>query len=415
MKKRGTYNRNDARSGAFASAPFLARIALAAAITACAPLQADPLLRDNWTDRERARIDGMVSRLTGALESPADRYQIPDGAGRNFYIDDRGGLHFEPLYDGDAFNWRPVVPDVRNVALYYAEADALYRRGLKDEALYLMKALRAMRGFVSAPLNSEASGASPAPATVLDRPLNATLRSAIIRESERASAWLNAKQKTDSDFQRLDGLTDPFAVYNGEAGYTLVLSNRFGWRLRLPGSWRFQRGPDRFTQAGNANRNVVYLQHNEWRIMIASDVYAPSPARLLNIKEFIREWDLRRSLTPARKRLLSFRRETGAEDLAACVAPADATELVNSTETVAKQAAFLKRRDQCALFQTGLRDRERSYSFREYYRLLAREGRGFFLQFSYNTPPELAAAEIQKAAVSAALARIVASLRFTNR
>ncbi|MEQ9362600.1 MAG: hypothetical protein RIF32_00065, partial [Leptospirales bacterium] len=304
--------------------PCAALVAAAGLVAGCKPAFADPLLRENWTAAERARVAGFVSRLTEAIESPADRYRIPDGAGRNFYIDDRGGLHFEPLYDGVAGNWRPVVPDVRNAPLYFHEARALYGRGLKDEALYLMKALRSMLLVAEEP----------------DSEVDFVLREAIQGEARRATQWLNAKRERDPDFARLDRMTDPFAIYNGAAGRTVVLSNQFEWRLRLPGSWRFQRGQDPLTRAADPNRNMVYLKHAGWRLAIGSDMYAGAPGRFANLKSFVREWDLRRTLTPPRKRALSFRRETLAEDLALCP---DAG----------------RGREQCAVFRTGLRDRAR--------------------------------------------------------
>ncbi|MCR9145253.1 MAG: hypothetical protein NXI24_23645 [bacterium] len=344
------------------------------------PALADPLLRENWAEAERARVAGFVSTLTGRLESPADRYQIPDGSGRNFYIDDRGALHFEPLYDGVAGNWRPVVPDVRNAPLYYSEAEALYKRGLKDEALYLMKALRAMAWIAREP----------------DAEVDFALRSAMIREATRATGWLNRVQERDPEFDAVDRLSDPFVIFNGAAGRTVVVSNRFGWRMRLPGSWRFQRGRDRYSAQGDPYRNTVYLRHSEWRLTIASDVFMRASGRPLKIGAFVREWDLRRTLTPPRKRGLAFRRETIDEDLKLCDQPG-------------------RNSGQCRVFRTSLQDRSRAYRFREYYRLLAGQGRGLYLQFSYDLPASGAAAEIQEGAVDAALAKLIASLRITNR
>lgn len=343
-------------------------------------LAADPLLREDWTQTERDRVRGMVSRVTNWIESDSGRYQIPDGAGRNFYIDrrDPGALYFEPLYDGVAGNWRPVVPDVRNVALYLTEARALYQRGLKDEALYLAKAVRGMILFAD---DSNAA-------------LDSNLRAAVVREAGAATAWLDYLRERDRDYPRLDDMTDPYALYNGAAGWTMVIADHPGWRLRLPGNWRFLRGRD---QRG---ATVVYLAHNEWRVMIGTDVWT-SPRLSSNLPAFIREWDQRRTLTPQRKRSLAFRREELAEDLDLCP-----PSVVKNPERDAVKI--------CAGFRTGLNERGKSFFFREYYRLTPANNRGLYLEFAYNLSPDAAASAVQEQSVTNVVRQIVGSLKFTE-
>ncbi len=275
----------------------------------------DPLLRSGqWLASERARVQGTVARMARELESPLDRYAVTDDNGRRFEIDQRGELRFDPLYSGsDALqpgqsNWKPIVARTDDAPLYYAEALALDERGLRTEAFYLMKGLRAMAYW-----SARDAGLTDASS---DRPV---LDSAAVRRTaEQATAWLNQIQRklSSREFDRPDRLSDPFAVYDSTRDRTLVFSHRFAWRATFPGEWRFQRGLDRDSQSTTdtwgsltrGERATVYLQRGNWQAMLATDV-PPDGRPLPGLPALRREWDLRRTLTGQRKRVLQYVRE----------------------------------------------------------------------------------------------------------
>lgn len=326
----------------------------------------DPLLRNDWLPAERARIQGTVARMARELESAVGSYGVTDENGRRFAIDTRGQLSFDPLYaGGDALqphqsNWKPVVARTDDAPLYYPEAVALYERGLRNEAFYLMKGLRAM-AFLNV---AEDSG------VVSDRPLADS--AAVRRAAEQATAWLNEAQRRLSarEFERLDRLSDPFAIYDPQRARTLVFSNRYAWRVAFPGEWRFQRGLDRASQTRSrgGDRATVYLQRGAWQAMLATDV-PPDGQPLPGLPALIREWDLRRTLTGQRKRVLQYRRES--------IALSSAADGGAEVSAGANSAAY----------RASLTDRRFRYEFYEAYALgRSPQARAVFLQLSRKKP-----------------------------
>lgn len=250
-----------------------------------APLAPDPdtvLLRENWTENEAQRIRGMAHRISRVLESPAEKVPLRDSFGRKFDMDYNGRIRFNPLDD----NWKPVIPNVNEVAFHLAEADGLRKFGLKDEALGLWKSVRAMGLFIQNP-----------PAHVKQAAAAATKK-------------INEMRTGDPDFAELDRATDPYIFYHEKEKTTYLLSDVYGWRVRLPGRYRLARAPqpESDRRSESIARDTVYLQQGELTLVVSADLWNRG-WKIPDVAAYARIWDLRRSLNPQRKQIFGFRRE----------------------------------------------------------------------------------------------------------
>lgn len=299
------------------------------------------LLREDWTADELERARGFAARLGRAIEAPQRFWELEDEGRRRFTIDPRGRIRFNPLDD----NWRPVIPDSRDAALYNAEAEALFEYGLKDEAVLLWKSLRAMAAYLPDP-------------------------PAYIRDAARtASARLNALSERE-DFAALDAASDPFPIYDAERDLTLVLSDRYSFRASFPGRWRFMRAPADPERAESAG-GFAYLQRGDLSASIGRDVW-DGAWRFVSLDDFILWWDRRRGLTRQEKMRTGFSRSLAADHAVRCntaVGPGGALRAVDANARLAGSRETL-----CALLDSGVQRPAEFPRYREYFRLDPRGG-----------------------------------------
>ncbi len=261
----------------FRSAAILAVFCAFGAVYSGGENRNDPLLRENWSQQESLKARGLFFRISSVLEKMEAHAQIQDAGGRTFEIDRRGRVSFNPLED----NWRPVVPRTSDATLHLAEADALLRAGLKSEALFLYRSIVSMdRNFPEAP-------------------------AAVRRASADSTVRIN-RMKTDlllfEDYERD---SDPYIFFNDIDELTVIASDRFGWRVTLPGSFRYM--PSMAARERESMHSVVYAGSGNINITIGSDLRRrawelPDTQALMSI------WDLRRSLSPQRQQSLDFQR-----------------------------------------------------------------------------------------------------------
>ncbi len=257
-----------------------------------------------------------------------------DRHGRRFTVDREGKPAFNPL-DG---NWFPVVADSRDADLHLAEAGALYHYGLKEEAFYLWKAIRAMLQNSSTP------------------------SAALSQAASQATQRLNHLTEREHNFVALDQLTDPFPYYEHRQQETRLLSDRAGYRLYLPGKWRFQRKDRKKEVSKRAERLLfqqVYLKQEHLILRVSS---CKIRARQSTLAQLIAFWDGQQGLLEQQKRIRSFQRKPAADH---------------------KRYCQQERRGDCALLQSRWRDKKRNYRQRwEYYHLQrgGAGGRGLILE-----------------------------------
>lgn len=241
----------------------------------------DPLLRKNWIARESKKARGFLHRLSLIIEKPRHTFQVRDAAGRKFRSDFSGKTTFNPFDD----NWSPVVPRLGEVSLHLAEAEALYRQGMKDSAVALWKAILAMSRFGSGN------------------------RAAARQAARVAVRRMNHERETDFAFEEADLLSDPYVYYDDLRDLTVFLSDRYAFRISFPGLWRTRRGqtapfPGRVTLT---RPTVFYLRRGELTVTVGMDIFALGSA-LPDRAAYLALWDRRRNLTARRKDYLRFRR-----------------------------------------------------------------------------------------------------------
>lgn len=299
------------------------------------------LLREAWTHIEARRIRGLAHRISRVLESPAEKVPLRDSFGRKFDMDYSGRIRFNPLDD----NWKPVIPNVSQVAFHLAEADALRRFGLKDEALSLWKSVRAMALFIEDP-----------PAHVK-------------KAAAAATKKINAMRTGDPDFAELDRATDPYIFYHERDDETQLLSDVYGWRVSLPGRFRLARAPqpESDRRSRSIARNTVYLKQRDVILSVSADTWDRG-WKIPDVPAYRRIWDLRRSLSPQRKRLLDFRREPHPQG-DRCV-PGRLNRRLSPDGHA-----------RCAIHQTFLARRGKEFHMMEFFHL--RPFTGFFLEVRF--------------------------------
>ena len=308
------------------------------------PVEPDPdtvLLRERWTPQEAARLRGMAHRISRVLESPAEKVPLKDSAGRKFDMDYAGRIRFNPLDD----NWKPVIPNVAEVPFHLAEAESLRRFGLKNEALAIWKSLRAMALFTENP-----------PAYVKQGAADATKR-------------INGMRSEDPDFETLDRATDPYLFYNDTEDHTMLISDRYGWRVKLPGRFRFARAKQGASRDRSRDMDLtsVHLKQGPVVLLIHSDLWARG-WKFPKVQGYARVWDFRRSLGPQRSRDFQFTREPHPQS-DRCV-PARLTRQLAPTG-----------RAKCAVFQTLLSRRGKEFHSMEFFHL--RPFAGFMVELRF--------------------------------
>ncbi len=312
---------------------------------------------------------GLVGRISRDVEASRSWYRVQDQRGRQFQINRQGVLRFDP-YQG---NWRPVVADTRDAPLHFSEAEALWRAGLKDEALMLWKGLRAMAMY------EPDAGA------------------AVRRTAAAAAQRINDAAERD-DFAALDLISGPFAYFAGEGGETVALSDRHAWRLRMPGAWRFMRGRDEASQRGDPLRVSVHLGHNDFVFSIHSTIWDRN-RRFGALDDFVLDQDLKRGLDRQQKRLLGFARDLSQLHTIRCQTAVDTDGRLRAGGGPIDADRY------CAVLESSLRTRvrsdgrerlqfdagdqagaaealgERQYNFVEFY--LLRPNRGLFIELRF--------------------------------
>ena len=241
----------------------------------------DPLLREDWIQAEAKRARGLTSRLAMLLEKPTSRMVVRDFARRKYQLDFSGKLTFNPYDD----NWKPVIPRVSAAPFHQAEAEALAAKGLVLDALALWKSMQAMARFAPRP---------PAQVT---------------RSARVASVRINRLRNERDEFELMDFITDPYIFYDDRFDFTVLLSDVHGWRIVLPGAWKYVRGKDDFTtpRKTGLTRTLAYLKQGDITITVGSDLFNHA-YRIPRLAGYISVWDTRRSLSTQRKQFLDFTR-----------------------------------------------------------------------------------------------------------
>lgn len=239
--------------------------------------ETDPLLRKPWIDADLASTRGEYHRLSRLLERPGSVFAIKDAAGRSFEVDLRGRVAYSP-FDG---NWKIVVPRVSDGALHLAEAAALYKRGVRDHATFIWKAVAAMSSIKEPPGSVKAN-------------------------SRAAVAQLNARARR-AEFSDYDAQSDPFLFYDDRFDQTYLISHRHRLRMVLPGPWRYQFGETREAKSQWRER-VLYLGQQDVVLTLGLDDFQ-NAGRVRTLGGLIDLWDLRRSLGAQRKALVDFQRD----------------------------------------------------------------------------------------------------------
>ncbi|MBE7439411.1 MAG: hypothetical protein HS115_13205 [Spirochaetales bacterium] len=327
--------------------------------------QVDPLLREDWISRERGRALGFAGYISNRLERTQERIALTDEDGRNFSISFSGEISFSPLQGG----WRPVVPDTSRTALHLAEADGLLSSGLKDEALLIYRALVAMSLF----------SASPAAADVRD-------------QARRATQAINALRK-EADFLLLDQATDPYLFYDSAAGETVLLSDRQGYRLRLPGKFSFLRGRSEAVSRTH-ERSIVYLKQADRVLAIGSDLWSRA-YKMATIPEYVHVRDGRRPLTVQLKETLSFERTP--RPVERCQAGVPRCQLYRSSLRGMGLMARSRGKTLEEVYEAtteGDRYSEQVFDFFEFY--LLRPNRGFYAELRFSGAEEEARPLMEK-------------------
>ncbi len=280
-------------------------------------------------------------------------------------MDYNGHIRFDPLDD----NWQPLIPNVGEVAFHLAEADGLRRFGLKVEALTLWKSVRAMALFVPDP-----------PAFVKEGAALATRN-------------INLMRTGDPDFTELDQASDPYVFYHEQGDETYLLSDVYGWRLRLPGRFQMAHAPEAESQRRSVDfiRKVVHLKQGNLILSIGSDLWRRG-WKIPDVQALARIWDMRRSLGAGRKRVLEFRRDPHPEG-ERCV-PGRLSSAFGPD-----------RNEKCAVYQTFLTERGNEFHTLEFFHL--RSFAGFFLEIKF--------VEKDQAAADSMLQRFFGSIFFSSR
>lgn len=245
----------------------------------------DPLLRKNWIVQESKKARGFLHRLSLLLEKSRHTFEVRDGFGRKFLSDFSGNTTFNPFDD----NWMPVVPRLSDVTLHLAEAEALYRQGLKDHGVAIWKAILAMSHFGSG-------------------------NGAAARQAARVAVRrMNYERETDLSYEEADLLSDPYVYYDDLQDRTVLLSDRYAFRLFFPGLWRIRRGETApFPGKVHLPRpTVFYLRREGLTVSVGMDLFALG-SNLPNRAAYLSLWDRRRNLTEQRKVFLRFQREASA-------------------------------------------------------------------------------------------------------
>ncbi|MBX7056730.1 MAG: hypothetical protein K1X75_01600 [Leptospirales bacterium] len=339
----------------------------------------DLLLREDWIGEESQRARGFAARLSRALEAPRTWHRVLDQSGRRFEINQQGALRFDP-YQG---NWRPAIPDLRDAPLHLEEAATLWREGLKEEAMLLWKALRAMSMFEERP--------------------SAALRLAAAAAAQR----INQAAERD-DFAAYDLASDPFVYRADDGRQTVVLSERFSWRLRLDGVWRFMRAEDAATLQLDPLQAAVYLGRDGFALTIRSTIW-DRDRRFPALDEFILDRDLKRGLDRQLKEALRFERRLSALHGMRCdTAPGPDRRLRRTSrqrgdgycavlesslsDRYRPQAPPLLRFDEEDLAASPSPEGQRDFKFIEYY--LLRPNRGLSVELRYESAQRDQALEI---------------------
>ena len=93
------------------------------------PIKDDPLLQEKWIYSEARRARGFAHRIGELIEKIENRMIIKDKAKRKFKMKHSGKITFNPF----GGNYKPVIPHTSEAPLFLAEAEALYKIGLKRQ------------------------------------------------------------------------------------------------------------------------------------------------------------------------------------------------------------------------------------------------------------------------------------------
>ncbi len=239
----------------------------------------DPLLREDWRAAESRRARGLAARVSRLLEKPGGSIIRRDKDNRVFKVALSGRVSFNPRDD----NWKRVVPRLSQADLHLVEARALYKIGARREAFLIWKSLIAMARY------------SP------------TARAFVRQAAREAAVDLNRTRANDSDFEDLDRRSEPFVYYDDDANVTLLLSDVYGFRVKMPGLWLFRPGGDVVERKGDLKEQSAFLKRGKLKLRVSVDAFSRA-FRVPVVPGYLSLWDRRRTLSRQRMIMFRFRR-----------------------------------------------------------------------------------------------------------
>ncbi|MCE9598671.1 MAG: hypothetical protein K8S54_11940 [Spirochaetia bacterium] len=264
---------------------------------------------------------------------------IHDEAGRKFDILRDGSVRFNPVDE----NWKPVTPVFEDAPLHLAEAQALSKRGMHDEAILLWNSIIFM-----------ATSQRTAPAFI---------RQAAAESTRELRALANK-----TDVERTIEAMDPYFYYHRQTNRTYVGSTVIGFKVSFAGKYRTLRYaipnnlPDR-------RHRIVFLGNEERIITIGADSWLTQNP-VVDPETYADYWDRRRRLTRQLKRNTMFKRNPSELNAGICWPGQIAAGTVN--------------RRNCAIYD--LQATEGIEQQTEYYELV--RFKGIFLGFNGKIDPD---------------------------
>ncbi len=212
-----------------------------------------------------------------SLSAPPEFQPLEDEWGRRFPLK-RDGQLFYHIPDG---RWKPAVPVEQQSIHALAEADALFERGSCTEAYLIWKAILAARQSMRYP-----------PAFLL-------------KAAAVASGRVNDTTAKGERFVVCRQEADPFALFIKSQARTLLVSEKNGWKLSLPGSWRWI--PSHIARTfypGNSRSggSTTLLSHNDFILAIQIIPATGSGKKALTLEEFMSRWDYGAGLIGSRNK-----------------------------------------------------------------------------------------------------------------
>ena len=177
--------------------------------------------------------------------------------------------------------------------------------------------------------------------------------------------------------------------FNDRINETVLLSDRHGFRLYLPGRWRYVRGKDIRGpyRTREMQMTVGYLKQKRIIITLGADIFS-NAYYMRDLKGLVSLWDLRRSLSNQRKSMLHFKRNTHRLSEYYCGDKGKVFSRSNLRETryYRKNSPGNRRYQksgQCILLKSSLQSRRKKFRFIEF--LYLKDFYGFYLGISHTS------------------------------